>query len=242
MNAQNENFAEKNMKILLRIGGAAAILLIAYTLAVMAAAFGLGVAPETAAETFALLQSNRIVGLLRLDALTVAGMPLYYLFFAGICAALWKTRGAQAGLATALVFVGVTLFISTPSVTALVTLSDKFAAAATEAQKAQFLAAGEAVIASNMWNSFGSAMGGILMQAAGVWLAALMLRGGVFGKAAAVAGILTYGLDLLHILFGFFSPELGLVFMMIASPFYLIWFPLVARTLLRLGRETAGGA
>lgn len=235
MNEHNFELRDSNLKVLYRIGGAAAMMLLIYTIIVMIIAFGVGGEPSSAEETFALLQENRLVGLLRLDAWTIIGLPLYYLFFAGICAALWKTHGAEAGLAAALAFVGVTLFLATPSVTSMVYLSGKYAEAATEAQKSLYLAAGEAVTASNMWHGIGPAMGGIHMQTAAIWLSVLMLRGNVFSKITAVIGVLTYGLDLAHIVFSFFAPDVGVVFMMIGGTLYLVWFPLVGRRLLQLG-------
>jgi hypothetical protein len=48
-------------------------------------------------------------------------------------------------------------------------------------------------------------------------------------------GILTHGLDLAHIALGPFSSAAAAVVIAIGGPFYLIWFPLVGRRLLRLG-------
>ncbi|MGB7538379.1 MAG: hypothetical protein WBM17_07555 [Anaerolineales bacterium] len=228
------------MSRICRIGGVAAWTLFVYTILVMIIAFGLGGAPSSAEETFALLQENRMVGLLRLDAWTLAGMPLYYLFFAGICAALWRTDGPLAGLATALAFIGVTLFLSTPSVTSMVYLSGKYAGAVTEAQKSLYLAAGEAVIASDLWHATGPVLGGILLQGAGVVLSVLMLRGTIFGKVAAVIGILTYGLDLAHIVFGFFAPDVSVGLMIVGGTLYLVWFPVAAWKLLRSSNKPVG--
>jgi len=182
------------------------------------------------------LQNSRVVGLLRLDLLTVIVMPLYYLLFTGIYVALRRTNGAYTALATALAFIGVTLFLATPSVFSMVYLSDQYVAATTEAQKSLFLAAGEAIIASDMWHSTGAIMGGILLQSAGVLISVVMLQSKVFSKVTAYVGILTHGLDLAHILIGFFVPGVGVILMAIAGPLYLIWFPLVGRRLFQLGQ------
>jgi len=48
--------------------------------------------------------------------------------------------------------------------------------------------------------------------------------------------IVTHGLDLLHLLVGFFIPT-GVILMAIAGPLYLVWFPLLARDFFRLVRE-----
>ena len=56
-----------------RIGGAAALILIAYSLATMVQLVLLGGQPTTAAEAFDLLRRSRLVGLLRLDLPTLFG-------------------------------------------------------------------------------------------------------------------------------------------------------------------------
>jgi hypothetical protein len=47
----------------------------------------------------------------------------------------------------------------------------------------------------------------------------------------------THGLDLAHLLIGFFIPAGGVILMMIAGPLYLVWFPLLARDFFRLSRD-----
>jgi hypothetical protein len=64
-----------------------------------------------------------------------------------------------------------------------------------------------------------------------------MLSSNAFGKATAYVGVVTHGLDLAHLLVGFFIPAGGVILMMIAGPLYLVWFPLLARDFFRLGRE-----
>src|SRR5208337_4923282 len=105
----------------------------------------LGGQPVTAAQAFDLLQQNRVVGLLRLDLPTIAVLPLYYLLFLGLYAALKQSDRANALLSTVLAFAGVTLVLATPTALSMIPLSDKFAAATTEAARAQLLAAGEAI-------------------------------------------------------------------------------------------------
>lgn len=223
-------------KGLCKIGGVAAWILFAYSLLTMIIILVIGGPPDTVEEIYTLLQDNKFVGLLRLELLTITFMPLYYLVFSGLYAALRGTYDAYAALATALAFMGLTLFLSTPSMFSMVNLSDQYWAATTEAQKSIYLAAGEAVIASDMWHSTASFLGGVLLQGAGVFISILMLQGKVFSKLTAYVGILTFGLDLAHILVGFIAPGLSVVLMAIAGTLYLIWFPLVGRRLWQLGR------
>lgn len=222
---------------LCRVGGVAAWILLVYSLATMAQLVILGGPPATAVEAFTLLHKNKILGLLRLDLPTVMAMPLYYLVFLGLFAALRKADRAYATLSAAVAFVGVTLVISPPTALSMIPLSEKYAAATTEAVRLQMQAAGEALMAADMWHGTGAFMGGLLLQSAAVLVSVVMLRSTVFSKTIAWVGIVTHGLDLAHIIVGPFLPVGGIVLMAVAGPLYLVWFPLIARRLVQLGRS-----
>jgi len=130
-----------DLKGLCRIGGIAAFILIVYSLATIVQMVVLGGQPTSAAEAFSLLQHHRAVGLLRLDLPTIAALPLYYLLFLGLYAALRQTCRGNSLLATILVFAGLTLVLSTPTALSMIPLSDKYAAATNDAMRIQFLAA-----------------------------------------------------------------------------------------------------
>jgi hypothetical protein len=240
MNKQKKQNNGADQRIVFRLGGMAAVLLTVYSIVTMIAMVILGGIPGTAGEAFRILQEDRLAGLIRLDLLTVIAMPLYYLLYAGLCALAWKAGRTHAVLAAALVGIGVTLVLATPSAAAMVHLADRYAAAATEAQRDLYLAAGEAVLASDMWHGTGALLGGLLIPSAGVVISAVLPRRTVSGKWAAYVGILTNGLDLIRIGIGFFSPAAAIAVMAVAGPLYLLWFPLVARILFQTGR-TAGG-
>lgn len=183
-------------KDLYRLGGVAALISLLYTIVTMIVLISSGAAPGTAAETFAMLQDNRIVGLLRLDILTVfVYVPLGYLLFLGIYIALRRGNPAYAALATVLVFVGIRLFLATPSALSMTVISDRYALATTDTQRSQLLAAGEAILASDMWHGTGAIIGSILLQTGALLISVVMLQGKIFSKATAYVGILTHGLD-----------------------------------------------
>lgn len=221
------------------VGGVAAWLLFVYCLATMVQLFVLGGQPATAKEAFDLLQQNRLVGLLRLDLPTVLALPLYYLLFLGLYVALRREDPAGATLATALAFVGVTLVLATPMGLSMLPLSDKHAAATSDEARRQLLATGEAILATDMWHSTASFVGGLLGQSAAVVVSVVMLRTRVFSRTTGWVGLVTHGLDLAHILLMPLVPGIGVFLMMAAGPLYLIWFPLVGRRLLKLGPAPA---
>jgi hypothetical protein len=231
------NESKNNREGIHNMGGVTALILLAYCLATMVLVFTLGGPPATAQETFDMLRANRLVGLLRLDVLTTMVMPLYYLLFASLYAALRKTHGDTAKLAAILGCAGLTLFLASPSFTSWLTLSDKFATATGEAQKTLLLAAGETIMATDMWHSSSALVGGLLLQTSTLLISILMLRGSVFGKATGWVGVFTHGLDLLHIPALLFAPAIGVVLMITGGTLYLAWFPLLARDFFRLAKE-----
>ncbi len=226
---------------LCRAGGIAAYILIAYCLFTMVQLLSLGGPPSTAAEAFRLLQGNRVAGLLRLDLPTMFAIPLYYPLFLGLFAALRRTDFSKALLSTSLAFVGVTLSLATPGALSMLSLSDRHATAVAEAARAQLEAAGDAVLASDVWHGTGSFVGGTLAQIGAVLICIVMLRSGVFGRVTAWLGILMHGLDLAHIVLALPAPTAGFVLMAVAGPLYPVWFFLVGRTLLRVARQVPGG-
>ncbi|MCP4540339.1 MAG: hypothetical protein GY832_24640 [Chloroflexi bacterium] len=220
-----------------KIGGVAALAQLACLLGMFIIIPIFGGKPNTAEEYFTMLQDNRLVGLLRLDLLTVILLFFFAVMFFGIYAALRQKSGAYAAFATVLVFVGVTLCLATDSSFSMLHLSDQYAAATTDVQRSQLLAAGEAMIASEMWHSTAGYVAGILLQGTGVFISIIMLQSKMFSKGAVYAGILANGFDLIQHIIHPFAPSISATILMIAGPFYLIWYPLLGRDLFRLGKS-----
>ena len=225
---------ENNYHTVYSLGGIACIILLFYSLATLLIMSLIGGPPETIEQTYSILQNNKLTGLLRLDILTVFVMPLYYLLFYSLFVALKNTNHSIASIAMIFAFAGVTLFLATPSVFSYLHLSDKFAIATSDIQKNQLITAGESILASDMWHGTGAKIGGLLLQTGALLISMLMLRSNVFNRSTAITGIATHGLDLAHILIGFFAPAFGNIIMFIAGPLYLIWFPMVGIRLFRL--------
>jgi hypothetical protein len=221
-------------RLLYQLGGFTCVILILYSLVTMLIMVGIGKPPETIEECFLMLSENRFQGLLRLDILTVFVMPLYYLLFYSIYLALKDSDKDLAAISTIFVFAGLTLFLATPSVFSYLHLSDMYAEATSEKEKSLLIAAGQAILASDMWHGTGAKIGGILIQLGAFMLSFIMLKGTVFNKLTAYTGIFTHGLDLAHIIVGFFLPTVSVILMAIAGPLYLLWFPLIGMRLFKL--------
>jgi hypothetical protein len=224
----NETYnSNQSDRTIFLIGGVACMIFVAYSVATFLILYLLGSPPETIEQYFAMIAENKLKGLLRLDLLTVLIMPLYYLIFYGLFVALKKTNHGLSAISAIMTVIGVTLFIAMPSALSYMHLSDRFAAAVTEAEKNQLLAAGEAVWASDIWHGTGSLVGGLLLQSGALLFSVVMLKSNVFSKLTAITGIVMYGLDLIHIIFLLFIPVVGNLIMYVAGTLYLLWFPLV---------------
>jgi hypothetical protein len=221
-----------------RIGGAAAWLQLIVTVVTVAAAFALGARPTDVEEFFAVYQDNLLVGLLRDDFASLVIITLYLGTAPALYLALKRVDHTVAFFATLFTLIAVAVTFATHTGFTMLHLSREYAAAATPAEQAQLLAAGQAILASDIWNSTAGYMSGILLQGAGVLIALVMLRGSDFGRLTAYAGLLANGIDLLQHVLHPFTPSLSAIILYAAGPFYLLWFPLMGRDLLRLARQT----
>lgn len=223
-----------NLKTILRTGGAICFVLLAHSLITLIVMSLIGGPPLTAEESFSILRENTLKGLLRLDLFTVFVIPLYYLLFFSLYTLLKEADPTVMIFSIILAFAGTTLFLSAPSVFSYLDLSNKYAAAVTDEQKSMLLAACEAVISSDIWHGTAPRLGGLMMQTGWVLISIVMLKDQLFSKFTAVTGIVTHGLDLFHIIIGFFLPAAGDIVMFVAGPLYLLWFPLVGARLIKL--------
>lgn len=116
----------------------------------------------------------------------------------------------------------------------MLSLSREYARATTDAQRSLLLAAGQTILAE------GEGRAGIpLIEFAGLVISVVMLRGTVFSKLTAYAGILGYAL---LIVFEFILASAwgltvaGLVIAGVGGVALITWDILVGRKLLQLGR------
>ena len=235
-----------NPKSLYTIGGIAALIQLTAILSTIVVAVVFGVRPTSAEEFFAIQQSNPLAALLRGDFLLMFFLIGAYL---GTFPALWwrlrRVSPVAATFATLFVGIAVILSFSGESTFALLRLGDLYNAATSTAQRAQFLGAGEAVLAAGWWYSTGSYMAGILLQGGGIIISLVMLHSRDFNKITAVSGLVGNALDLLQHLLHPFAPSISTPIQMFMGIFYFIWFPMLARDFFRLaqgfGKEKQNG-
>jgi hypothetical protein len=207
-----------------------------YSLATILIVALIGGPPVSVDDCFNMLATNRLHGFLRLDVLTVFIMPLYYVLFYSLYVALRQSGQTIVSLSVIFIFAGVTIFLAAPSVFSYVRLSDLYHAAATDVERNSARAAAEAVLSADIWNGTGARISGLMVQVGATTLSVMMLRGNTFTRLMAYTGIITHGLDLLHIVIGFFDAALANIIMAGAGVLYLVWFPLMAAALFKLAR------
>ena len=197
-----------------------------------------GAEPTTAQEYYAALQENRLIGLLRLDLTTLVMIALFPFVAVALYAAFRRSRPAYGLLAMVTIIIGTLLALANHSALSIIHLADLHAVAATAAEQAQFLAAGEAVIAADMWHTTAGFLAGAFMQGGFVFISFVMLRSKKFNKSTAYTGMLANGLDFIHLFVGLFAPVLATILLFIGGVFYLFWFPLLGRDLMKISRMT----
>jgi hypothetical protein len=211
-----------NLKGLFAIGGVAALLQLTTILAMAIVMATLGQKPTSAEEYFTIQQGSRLASILRGDLLTLILIGLYLGTIPALYAALRPVSPVYAALAALFTLIAVTGAFATESTFSLLYLGDRYAAAAGPAERARFLAAGEAVIASDMWNSSAAYMGGLLLQGAGVMISVIMLRSRDFSRVTAYAGLLGNGFDLAQHTVHPFAPAVSTFIMAFMGLFYLV--------------------
>jgi len=196
MNKTDAEIAHSIWKNPYRIGGIAALLcalMYLIALGIYIPAYRAGPPPGTTLEWFTLFQTNPLTGLFFLGAADIVIMILWGPMSLALYAAIKQSNQTWTLLATTFVFVGMAVYLATNTAFSIFSLSHKYAAATTEAEKLVVLAAGQALIAVSEGTG-GQYVGMPLVWVAGLVLSVVMLRSKAFGKTTAWVGILGLGL------------------------------------------------
>jgi hypothetical protein len=144
-------------------------------------------------------------------------------------------------IATTAGLIGITVYFASNQALAMLALSERYAAAASEVQRSAYLAAGETLLAVNnpdsIYQGAGITVSLFLVLLAGLIVSAVMLRSAAFGKATAIIGILANGIGLCVFLTLAFLPAIYWLPHPISAPFRVIWYFLIALKLFRLARQ-----
>ena len=241
-NTRNMELSESNRKRVYRIGGIAALLTVA--VAFSEGAINLlpgGNAPvETVVDWFTQLQTNWFMGLRNLGLLNILmvalGIPMYFALYT----AHKKVDKEFAALAMIISFIAGAIFFATNRALPMLELSRYYAQSTTDTQQAIFEAAGQAMISVGRSHCPGTFLGFFLGELAGILMSVVMLRGKVFGKVTALAGIVGFALLSIFEVCTSFIPVLSGVAMIFAMGGLLLnvtWMFLLGLRFLQLVRE-----
>jgi len=217
-------------KSLYRVGGVAA-LITAVLIPIHVILFVVWPPPleGTASDWFMVFQDNWLLGLLSMDLLLFVDYVLLVPIVLALYGALREVSESFMAMGVALFFVAIAAYFASNTAFEMLSLSDQYTAAITESQRTELLAAGQAMLATYTGTAFH--VNYLLGSLAGITISAVMLRSNTFGGVTAYVGILGNVVGL-----GLYVPTIGLFLSVISGPVLWIWYILIGRRLLQLGR------
>jgi hypothetical protein len=227
--AQRPSTLASGWRLLFQVAGVGA-LLTAVLIPLQVVAFVVWPLPEGGVtEWFALFNERPLVALISYDLIMVLEEVLLIPIVVALFVILRRTSPSLAAMSAGFWLVSVALFIGSNTAFDMLALSQGYADAATQAERAAYMAAGQTALSGYMEYGTSFVVGYVLASLAGILIGVAMLRNRVFpalaGWAAIVANLL--GLAL-------FVPEIG-VWLSIGSVLILVaWYALVGWRLVRL--------
>lgn len=176
---------------------------------------------------YELFQRNRLVALVDLDLLLLIDYVLVGFVFLGLWVRLRPSSPAAASIMLVLELLAITTYITSNPAIEMMSLADRYSIAATDLQRQQLLAAGEATIVT--WTGTAFVTSYLLSAIATLLASVAMLRTHTFTRTTGVIGIINGVLNLVPSSAG----TVGLVLSLASLIPMLAWLVLVARGLLR---------
>jgi hypothetical protein len=184
---------------------------------------------ESTESIFINLQNNTLGALISLDLFLLIGDLFSFLLFLGLYLSLKQVSESFALITLAVGLIAVVFLIPARPLLELYRLSESYMTATTEAAKSQYLAAGEALLAS--FDGIGWFLNTLLGGLSLLISSLLMLRSNIYSKATAYVGIVSN-----VAVCSFFIPVVGIFLLFLSVPGYAIWYFLLARKFFQLGR------
>lgn len=199
-------------------------------------------APTAIADWFALLRTDRLLGLTLLNLFDLVNYALVGLIFLALVLAIKGDDRSGTLLAGLLCLAGVGLALASNQAIVMLSLSGQYVVVADPTQRLALLAAGQAVLAIHNRNTFAGGLhpSYLFVSLAGLILAALMLKSPIFGKSTAWAGVLANAIGLGYYPLLALTPGLVYVPLSISAVFLLAWYLLAGHRLWTLGAASAG--
>ncbi|QIN84716.1 DUF4386 family protein [Rubrobacter tropicus] len=231
MKPSDHGSADLSRRWLYEVGGLAALFGVAI-IPVQLVVFVVWGQPNTVPGWFDLFGSNRLGGLLAFEVLFVVNAVVGISTALALYVILRRLSESFMAIALALGLLQAVSFVMARPALEMLYLSNQYADATTDARRAALLAAGETMLATFHGTAFH--VGINLFSVYFLIVPIVMLRGEVFGRVTAYAGIAAAILN-----WGLYVPGGIGVFLLTLSVIPLaVWNVLIARRLLQLGRGT----
>jgi hypothetical protein len=234
--------ANSDWKSIRIIGGLSALLIVLTAVVEIAITFLPAgyTTTKTVVDWFKLLQDNEFLGLRNLGLLNIVmvamGIPLVYCLYAA------HRDGDQtfAALAMIVSFLGTAVFYATNQAFPMFELSNRYAAATTQAERTVIEAAGQTILSVGQSHTAGTFLAFMFSEIGGMLMAVVALRGKIFGTIASLAGLIGYGVLFIFEILSSFAPSTPgiLIFAMFGGLLNIAWYILVARRFFQLERSS----
>jgi Domain of unknown function (DUF4386) len=189
--------------------------------------------PATASDWFAFIQKNKLAAVINLDLMLLLDEVLFIPVILALYVRLRRVSPPLVLLGTVGSLVGATLLIVSREATfSMLTLSDQYAAAASEAEQMMVLAAGQLLLAT--FNGTAFSVGYALLGVSGLLVTSAMLRSQYFRKPTAYTGMCTYALATLPPTVG----TLGVVLSLVSLAPLVSFQVLLARSFFQFAADT----
>jgi hypothetical protein len=229
-NNSNSSKSTYPWQTLHKVGGVTALAVLAL-IPIQMVVFFIWPPPSSVIGWFTLFQDNALVGLLDMDLLLIVDYLLLIGLFSALWASLRRANESLVAIALVLQLVATASYLASTVAFEMLTLSNQYATATTDAERSLFLAAGQAMLAS--WQGTAFDVSYVLSALAVLIVSAVMLRSydHMFSKVTGYAGLSAGVLMLVPPTAGM----IGVVFSLLSLVPLVIWLVLVARRLLPLG-------
>jgi hypothetical protein len=223
--AANAQPGDDRWRWLYKIGAVAALIsLVVIPLSIVA----FFVWPLWPDNILAAIQQDTLAGLMGLDFMYLLSTVFAIPFFLVLYVTLKEVDEGWALIALTLGLIGLVCLVPARPIPEMFALSDQYTAATTDAERAVYLAAGEAMLTHFHGMAYHAHY--ILGSASLLISSFLMLRSDTFSKATAYVGIMTN-----IVVFGLYVPEVGVYISLLSVGGYVIWYILIVRRLIQLG-------
>lgn len=222
---------EHGWRPLFKMGGVSALMMVGIIIVQMIVFMSAPPPYEgNASAWFALFQNNKLIGLIDFELLMIVYVFLSLPITLALYVLLRHVSPSFTAIYIVLSLIGVMSFIVARPAFEMLSLSNGYAAAVTDAERAVYLSAGETLLAVFHGTAFQVSY--VLGSLGGLIISLVMLKTDVFSKTTAYLRIASSVFD-----FGLYVPVVGMYISIFSVLFLLIWDILIARRLFQLGRN-----